>query len=560
VFARSAARPDLSGPAKAGHYLLAAGLLDAAEAGHDLLAARLRDAAEAGRDLTAWLRGPAKAGRYLSTPLIAVVHAQGGPVTVLSREGRRTLPTVDVQNHQMVGLDDLAALFQLQIREDAAARAVTATYKNQTIVLTPDQSLVSASGRLVSLPAPLTRRGNRWLVPIEFIGRALAPVYDVRLEFRPASRLLVVGDVRVPRVTAQYDDTPSSVRVTLDIAPRANATVTQEPNRLLVHIEADSLDAALGAPPAQQGLITGIRVADANTIQIDLGQRFSAFKASPVTNQGTAGVLTIELVAAVDSTAAPTPAPPAAAPVPATPLPVFGVENRPTIRTIVIDPGHGGEDNGVTGAGGALEKDVALAVARRLKALIEGRLGMRVLLTHEGKTRMSADARAAFANNNKADLFISLHANGAPRPAARGAIVFTLSLDRFGEDARRQSEADRAVLPVFGGRAREVSLVEWELAQAAHLEGSHAFAGIVEQRLRATAGLPTVTLQRVPMRDLAGANMPAVLVELGYLTNPDEEKLLTSGEFQNGLAAALTEAVAAFRDHVELSPEVTPTP
>jgi N-acetylmuramoyl-L-alanine amidase len=486
-----------------------------------------------------------------------VLQAQGGPVAVLSREGRRTLPTVDVQNHQMVGLDDLAALFQLQVREDAAARAVTATYKNQTIVLTPDQSLVSASGRLVSLPAPLTRRGNRWLVPVEFINRALAPVYDVRLDFRPASRLLIVGDLRVPRVTAQYDDTPSSVRLTLDIAPRANASVTQEPNRLLVNIEADSLDASLGTPPTQQGLITGIRLADANTIQIDLGQRFSAFKASPV-SQGTTGVMTIELVAAIDTTA--TPEPPAAAPVPATPLPVFGAESRPTIRTIVIDPGHGGEDTGVKGPGGALEKDVTIAVAHRVKASIEGRLGMRVLLTHEGKSRMSADARAAFANNSKADLFISLHANGSPRPAARGAIVFTLSLDRSGEDARRQSEADRAVLPVFGGRAREVALVEWELAQAAHIEGSNAFAGIVEQRLRATAGLPTVSLLRVPMRDLAGANMPAVLIELGYLTNPDEEKLLTSVEFQNGIAAALTEAVSAFRDHIELSPEVTPTP
>ena len=106
----------------------------------------------------------------------------------------------------MVGLDDLANLFQLQIREDPAARAVTASYKNQTIVLTPDQSLVSASGRLVSLPAPLTRRNARWFVPVEFINRALAPIYDVRLDFRAASRLLVVGDLRVPRVTAQFDD------------------------------------------------------------------------------------------------------------------------------------------------------------------------------------------------------------------------------------------------------------------------------------------------------------------------------------------------------------------
>ena len=109
---------------------------------------------------------------------------------------------------------------------------------------------------------------------------------------------------------------------------------------------------------------------------------------------------------------------------------------------------------------------------------------MRVLLTHEEDSRVDADGRAAIANNNKADLFISLHANGSPRPTVRGAIIYTLSLDRVGEDARRQSQADRAVLPVFGGGTREVALVEWELAQAAHLDGSNAFAGIVDQKLR----------------------------------------------------------------------------
>ncbi len=486
---------------------------------------------------------------------------------MLSREGRRTLPTVDVQNHQMVGLDDLANLFQLQIREDLAARAVTASHKNQTIVLTPDQPLVSSSGRLVSLPAPLTRRGNRWLVPVEFIPRALAPVYDVKLDFRPASRLLVVGDLRVPRVTAQFDDTPSSLRVTFEITPRTAATVTQDQNRLLLRVDADALDASLPAAPSQQGLLSAIRAADATTIQMDLGQRFNTFRTSPVTSRGASAVVTVELLAApTESTVSPAvpgaptlPGPPGTAAA-AGPLPTFGGATRPTIGTIVIDPGHGGDDVGVKGAGGAVEKEVALAIARRVKGTIEGRLGMRVLLTHEDDNRIGADGRVAIANNNKADLFISLHANGSPRATTRGATIFTLSLDRVGEDARRQSQADREVLPVFGGGTREIALVEWELAQAAHLDGSNAFAGIVDERLRATAGLPAVTLQRAPMRNLAGANMPAVLIELGYLSNADEEKLLASAEFQNRVALALTEAVAAFRDYLELSPQVIPTP
>lgn len=486
---------------------------------------------------------------------------------MLSRDGRRTLPTVDVQGQQMAGLDDLASLFQLQVREDTAARAITATYKNQTIVLTPDQSLVSASGRLVSLPGPVTRRSNRWLVPIEFISRALAPIYDVRLDLRPASRLLIVGDLRVPRVRAQYDDGPASLRVTLEITPRATPAITQEAGRILVRFEADALDASLPPPPQQQ-LLAGMRVTEPNAIQMDLGQRFSTFRTTPPVSSGAAALVTIELVAAgADTSVAPgaptapnAPVAPNAPSVSAAPLPVFGPETRPTIRTIVIDPGHGGDENGVKGPGGALEKDVALSVARRVKGTIEGRLGMRVLLTREEGGRVDADGRAAIANNNKADLFISLHADGSPRPSSRGATIYTLSLDRVGEDARRQSEADRAVLPVFGGGSREVALVEWELAQAAHVDGSNAFAGIVDQKLRTIAGLPAVSLQRGPMRNLAGTNMPAILIEMGYLSNPDEEKLLTSTEFQNSIAAALTEAVAAFREYIEQGPPAAPTP
>ena len=463
----------------------------------------------------------------------------------------------------MVGLDDLAALFQLQIREDAAADAVTATYKTRTLVLTPDQSLVSASGQLVSLPSPLVRQGRRWLVPIEFISRALALIYDTRLELRPAARLVIVGDLRVPRVTVQYDEGPASLRVTFEITPRANAVVTQEQSRLLIRLDADTLDASLQAPPTQQGLLSAVRATEPNTVQLDLGPRFSSYRAAPPVSNGAAAVLTIELLAAAADSSSLAPGAPGApgapaapiAPIAPSPLPVFGGASRPTISTIVIDPGHGGEDTGVKGAGGALEKDVTLSVARRIKAAIEGRLGMRVLLTHQNDNRLDAASRAAIANNNKADLFISLHTNGSPRPSTRGATIFTLSLDRIGEDARRQSQADREVLQVFGGGTREFSLVEWELAQAAHLDGSHAFAGILDQKLRTTAGLPSVGLQRALMRNLAGANMPAVLIEMGYLSNPEEEGLLTSGNFQGSIASAVTEAVVAFRDYLENGPE-----
>src|SRR5262249_38752342 len=146
---------------------------------------------------------------------------------------------------------DLAAAFQLSVREDALG-ALTVSYKGKTIILTPDQALASIAGRLVSLPAPPTRgAGRRWMVPVEFTGRALGLIYDQRLELRKPSRLLLVGDVRVPRITARYEPLGSAGRLTIDAAPRATSTVTQDGDHLSVKFDADALDLTTPLIPAQ---------------------------------------------------------------------------------------------------------------------------------------------------------------------------------------------------------------------------------------------------------------------------------------------------------------------
>src|SRR5206468_7788086 len=151
-------------------------------------------------------------------------------------EGRRTLPMSLVSDQEFVALDDLATAFQLTIHEEALG-AITVTYKGRTIVVTPEQALASVSGRLVSLPAPPSRNGRRWFVPVEFISRALTLVYDARLDLRKGSRLLVVCDVRVPRILFRYDSPGAGGRLTIDATPRANSTVTQEGERNLVKFD-----------------------------------------------------------------------------------------------------------------------------------------------------------------------------------------------------------------------------------------------------------------------------------------------------------------------------------
>src|SRR5262252_8773299 len=124
-----------------------------------------------------------------------------------------------------------AALFSqgsqaLLVLSRDARRAIAITYKGKTIVLTPDQALASISGRLISLPAaPVRTGGRRWLVPVEFISRALTLVSDVRLDLRKPSHLLIVGDLRVPRVKVAYEPLGAAARLIVDATPRTSSTV-----------------------------------------------------------------------------------------------------------------------------------------------------------------------------------------------------------------------------------------------------------------------------------------------------------------------------------------------
>ena len=465
-------------------------------------------------------------------------------LTLLARDGRRTLPIAMVGDQEFIALADLGGAFQLAVREETQG-AITVTYNGRTIILTADQPLASVSGRLVSLPASPSRNNRGWLVPLEFISRALALIYDTPLDLRKPSHLLVIGDLRVPRITMRYDPLGASARLTIDATPRAMSTISQENDRLTIKFDADALDLPSPPmpPPGDQSLIKAVHAADATTLVVDLGPRFASMRATSQPVDTTMRV-TVDLMSAQTETTPPGAVSPPAQPPPDLPpaltTPVSG------IRTIAIDPGHGGEDDGVRGASGIKEKDLALAVARRAKAAIEARLGIRVLLTRDDDRNVPIDERTAVANNNKADLFLSLHANASLRPSTAGLSVFTAAFESTAAHDAAPVPGER--VPTFGGGSREIDLVLWDLAQTRHVEQSMSFAGLLEQQLRDHVPLAPQAVDRAPLRILKSANMPAVLVEMGYLTNPAQEKLLTSDAFQAGLVQGLYDTVVRFRD------------
>ena len=227
--------------------------------------------------------------------------------------------------------------------------------------------------------------------------------------------MILVGNVRVPQVGGKVEKTPGGARVVLTVQPTTPHRVTRDGNKLTVRFDAVALDTT-----PLTGFIPEFASAakvDGPSLIIDLGPSAATFKVEDAPDGVTIDLLPPAPVAPPP----PPPAPPAAAanrpPQAATP-PQIEMVPAASGRSC-IDPGHGGEDAGVKGTDDTREKDLTLQVARRLKAAIESRLGIRVLLTRDADEDLAVDRRTAFANNNKADLFLSLHANSSVRPAAQ---------------------------------------------------------------------------------------------------------------------------------------------
>ena len=495
---------------------------------------------------------------------VATLPAQApspSPLTLLSEQGRRQLAVVIVNGADYLSLDELAAALGLTVRDDRVTGATMVSLRTRSAVLTPDRTVVSAQGRLVSLAAPPLRQDSRLLVTPEFVTKVLSVVVDQRIEFRRGGRLLVAGDLRVPRVVTHGEFGANAAQVTFEVSPATETTVTAAGGQVIVTFAADAVDAAIPTVPAQ-GLLQAIRSGDAvATITLVTGPRFASHRATTQLVDAGTSRLVIDLMAAGAeglTPAAPAPGPAANAPAsPSAPSPGDPSGGRsfdPSqtgVRTVVIDPGHGGDALGTQGPSGTLEKSVTLQVSRKVKTLIESRLGLRVVMTRDDDRTLGQDARAAIANNNRADLFVSIHANAAARPTVKGAEVYYLSVDRADLEARRRLQNPAQSLPQLGGGTRAIELILWETAQLRHLEQSASLAALVESALRSHVEMSTRPVHQAPFRVLVGADMPAVLVEIGYLSHPDEEKALASSAHQDRVALAIFDAINTFRERRE---------
>ncbi len=213
------------------------------------------------------------------------------------------------------------------------------------------------------------------------------------------------------------------------------------------------------------------------------------------------------------------------------------------IKTIVIDPGHGGSDRGAKGPSGLLEKNITLAIAKELKSIIERNLPVRVVLTRTEDVNLSLEDRASIANNQKADMFISIHANASYRKSAHGSETYFLSLHASDEETRRlayfENNSDKLEHEILPENVEDIKLILWDLAQTSYLKQSSQLAESIQNELNYLLGTTNRGIKQAPFKVLSNVAMPAVLIEVAFISNPEEEKKLSSQKFQRQVALAI---------------------
>jgi N-acetylmuramoyl-L-alanine amidase len=351
-----------------------------------------------------------------------------------------------------------------------------------------------------------------------------------------------VGDKLLKRIRVA-ETQPGMTRVVLDLESAVDYTASQltNPDRLVIELR------PIASPP-----ISSSRPAP---------EMPKAPEPQPAPLPTTLSVLEKPPIAEVKVPATyPIPADPPPLPKPVAPPALAAKRNsngdRTLIRTlglkigrVVIDPGHGGHDQGSTGPGGLLEKDLVLDVAQRLGKLIEDRLGSEVIYTRDDDTFIPLESRTELANEKKADLFLSIHANSSPFPRIAGVETFYLNFTDSKEAmdvASRENATSQKSIFDLQDLTQKIALHE-------KLDESKEFASRIQTSLftftsHNVAGEKNRGIKKAPFVVLIGANMPSVLAEIGFLTNAREEALLRKPDYRQKLAEALYRGLSRYAE------------
>jgi N-acetylmuramoyl-L-alanine amidase len=505
------------------------------------------------------------------------------------------VPLVSHQGRPYVPLSSVAAVLKAGATPISGNARMRMTVGRNVLVVTRDSPRVLVNGRPVALSSPVAVvAGRRWLVPADFLTSVVPRVASgVRIVAVPAPRSSVDGvstaavkrvppapagrqvveetgagrrakTARAPASTAEPAQNGRAVEVTRGAAASAGARLADlrarsYPAYTRVVVEADApfayriepagddlrirlegLD--VGEPriaTIQDGLVRDARLAGEagrSTLTVSLERPVGDIRPTTLTSP-------FRLVLDVPRSASSPPAAP----------PERGAAGA--LRHIVLDAGHGGQDPGAIGPTGLMEKDVVLDIARRVARLLRSRLNVKVTLTRDDDVFVPLRDRTSFANRERADLFISIHANAHHDIASEGVETYFLSLEATDNAARQVAERENEVVSLetlaAPAAADGLRALLWDLSQNAFVEESSNLAEVVQDSMSESLGIPNRGVKQAGFYVLGGAAMPAVLIETGFVTNRREERRLRQSRYREELARAIFAGLSAYKQRYD---------
>ncbi|HVE70724.1 MAG TPA: N-acetylmuramoyl-L-alanine amidase [Thermoanaerobaculia bacterium] len=473
-------------------------------------------------------------GALLLLAIASIVLAQtSGQATLRTPSGDRPFTYVEQGGQLYVSAEQVTAALGGTIAADANGTKVT--IGGSTAAFGPDSRFGVIRDDLIEMPVPPIVIEGKAYVPWQFYQGMLSKVSAMDVSWDGSTRVLAVRPQERNAISVQVSvaSVQDISKIVITLSAPAEYNIVKEPNAYVVRFRAP-----VRAPFPEQ------TYEDPYVAKVTF----------------TASDLRIQLTAAdVVGDAYQLDNPPrvvldlrkAAAPVQGGPVPLQGTprpQELPGIRTIVIDPGHGGKEVGAVGPNGLMEKDLTLAIARKLANALAAKTGARIVLTREDDSVVSLDARTGIANQYKADLFLSVHLNAAVVKNAKGSETYFLSLEASDELAKKAAETENASA---SSSVSDLNLILWDLAHQAYVGESSRFAQAIQEEMNSATSVANRGVKQAPFKVLVGATMPAALVEVGFISNPEEEAKLQTQEFQNLMVEALTRAVQRYKTDYE---------
>lgn len=426
---------------------------------------------------------------------------------------------------EMVRLAEVAQALSGSLRPGEDERQAVLRLPDRAIRFDAGRSFVMVGGTPRLLRNPSVRRGGEWFVPLGFVSRVLPDILPGRTRYDEDSRTLVTGE-EYPLFEVDISNRPGATRITLRAEPPVPMEIEEGPRGISVLLRTSFVETAFVRATPRDGVVERvelIRRGSTYALEIATGRNYGRLR-----QERGPGLLTLDLIRAGVRAAS------GADVLAVRPSPETRARRDPVgpteIRTIAIDPGHGGRNRGAAGRGGLAEKDVALSVALALRDLLEQQHGFRVVLTRERDRDVSLDDRVAVANTARADVLVSIHLNASPSAAASGTLVYHLT-------------------PQASGRASAgsgVRFVPWNSAQAPFVPASRSLAEAIAAELE-SLDIPVRGTADAPVRVLRGAEMAAVQVELGFVTSGSDLARLTDPTFPDRAARALTAGILRYQ-------------